>query len=220
MKKRALFCIIAIAFAATANAQETLNSFNVSADLVSRYLWRGQQLSNAPAFQPTLSYTTEGLTLSAWGSYAFNNGGTECDLSATYAFPFGVSIYLTDYYFPSDPAASGYSEYFKSRGGFNHTVELGAGYAYKGFSLSGYYYLNYKNDVYLEASYTYKNLSLFAGAGNENYTVSSNFNVVNVGLKVFKVVSISDKYSIKPFATFAINPNKEQVFLVAGLTFF
>lgn len=218
--KRATIFLAFFALVYGAKSQEAATRFNVSSDLVSRYVWRGLQLSNSPAIQPTLSYSTNGFTAGAWGSYAFNNIGSECDLFASYTAPFGLSVYFNDYYFPADPAGPGKAGYFDSKGGANHTFELGLSYLYKGFSISGYSYLNYKNDTYFEASYTHDFYAVFIGAGNKNYSTSENFNISNLGLKVFKTVAISEKFSIKPFASFIINPNKEQAYLIAGITLF
>ena len=40
---------------------------SVGADLVSSYIWRGQDLGNA-SIQPALSLSYKGISLSAWGS--------------------------------------------------------------------------------------------------------------------------------------------------------
>jgi|APDOM4702015159_1054818.scaffolds.fasta_scaffold00588_7 hypothetical protein len=218
MRKCLVFFAL-IALAASVKAQTQTSKLNISADLVSRYVWRGLQLSSSPAIQPTISFSSGNLSLGAWGSYASNGSGTECDLFASYTTPIGLTFYLTDYFFPSDPSLSKHAGYFKDSS-FNHTIEAGLGYTYKAFSIYSYYYLNKTNDAYLEASYNGSNYTLFIGAGNESYSVSSNFNVTNIGLKVFKNLSLTDKVSIKPFASFIINPNKEQVFLVAGVTLF
>jgi uncharacterized protein (TIGR02001 family) len=213
--KKTILSIVAAVLLIPAIAQESGSKFNVNADLVSRYVWRGAQFSNAPAIQPTLSYTSGGFSAGAWGSYALNNTGSECDLYATYSAPFGLSVTGTAYFFPQDPTSSVPAGYFDED---NHTFELGLSYTIKGLSLSVYKYLNQNEDFYTEISYKKDNVMVFAGAGDQLYSASSKFNLVNVGVKVSKEVSISDKFTIKPFGSFIINPNQEQVFLVVGLT--
>ena len=48
------------------------NGISVGADLVSRYIWRGIDYGNSPAIQPTLCFSWNGLSVGAWGSYAFS----------------------------------------------------------------------------------------------------------------------------------------------------
>lgn len=67
-----------------ANAQERVAA-NVGADLVSSYVWRGQDLGNA-AIQPNLSLNYRGFSLSAWGSVGLvSEDVKELDLTLGYA---------------------------------------------------------------------------------------------------------------------------------------
>ena len=68
--------------------------FNVQGDLVSSYVWRGMYQTGA-SIQPTLSFSVENLSLTAWGSTDFDgyrNGNIpsankELDLTLAYTFP-------------------------------------------------------------------------------------------------------------------------------------
>ncbi len=214
--KRIIFTLLTVFAIFASNAQEESSKFSFSTDLVSRYVWRGTQFSDAPAIQPGLSFATGGLTVGAWGSYALNsNFGAELDLYAGYDFDFGLGVILTDYFFPSDPASEMYGGYFDKD---LHTFELGLTYSVGNFSLGGYKYLNQLEDLYVEASYDIKNVSLFAGAGDQLYTNNGEFNLCNVGIKVSKEVKITDTFIVSPYASFSVNPNREQGFLVIGLT--
>ena len=66
MKKIIVFAMMLVA-SATAIAQDEIET-TISADVVSSYIWRGQDLGSA-AFQPTLGVAYKGLSLTAWGSY-------------------------------------------------------------------------------------------------------------------------------------------------------
>lgn len=46
-------------------------SLKFGMDLVSRFVWRGIDLGDAPAFQPYASVSLAGFEFGAWGSYAF-----------------------------------------------------------------------------------------------------------------------------------------------------
>ena len=48
-------------------------TLNFGADIMSRYIWRGYDYGNSPAIQPNLSFSWQGLTVGAWGSYAFTS---------------------------------------------------------------------------------------------------------------------------------------------------
>ena len=87
-------------------------TLNVGADLVSRYVWRGQNFGSSAAIQPTLSVDAFGFSLGAWGSYAFSRHTlwvddstsvdyhfTEIDLFLSYTYKF-FTLMLVDYYAP------------------------------------------------------------------------------------------------------------------------
>ena len=56
-----------------AKAQESVE-VSAGADVVSSYIWRGQDLGSA-AIQPSLSVAYKGLSLSAFGSYGLVDTG-------------------------------------------------------------------------------------------------------------------------------------------------
>jgi hypothetical protein len=87
--------------------------FEFSADYVSKYIWRGQNLVDDPVFQPVLSASYKGLTAAIWGNLETtsinNNSGefTEWDFSLDHSGELpgieglGYSIGLINYHFPS-----------------------------------------------------------------------------------------------------------------------
>ena len=109
MKKTVLFAMGLVAVATT-HAQNTIES-TVSADVVSKYVWRGLELGDV-AVQPTLGVGYKGLSLTAWGSYGLSNKDDvkEFDLTLGYTIG-GLNIGITDYWFSEglDPDA----RYFK-----------------------------------------------------------------------------------------------------------
>ena len=68
--------------------------FEVTADYFGKYIWRGQNLSDDPVFQPGISFSYKGLTAGLWGSLETtsinNNSGefTEWDYSLDYSGEF------------------------------------------------------------------------------------------------------------------------------------
>jgi hypothetical protein len=73
------------------SAQEDKVEFSLTADYFGKYVWRGQNLNDDPAFQPGLSASYKGLTAGVWGSLdttdIHDNSGkfTEIDYYAGYS---------------------------------------------------------------------------------------------------------------------------------------
>jgi len=237
-----LLVLLAVAFMAPVSvkaqeeeeeAEESSYAFSVGADLVSRYVWRGTDFGNAPAVQPGISFSAGGFEIGAWGSYSIssNTGGAEADLYAGYSFDFGLSLGVTDYYFPGESldldgsldsmnvfmgslAPSREGAYFS---GDAHAIEIAAGYEIGGLSLLVGYFIS--GDVYTEVGYGFGDVSLFVGAGNGAYTVDENFMVCNVGIGVEKEIKITDSFSLPMFGQLILNPDSEQVHWVVGVSF-
>ena len=106
LKKAVLLLGMSITIPTVSIAQENIET-DISADLVSGYIWRGQDLGNV-SIQPTLSVSYKGFSLSAWGSVGFEGKDTkELDLTLGYTIG-GFSISVTDYWFDG---GSGYFHY-------------------------------------------------------------------------------------------------------------
>ena len=192
-------------------AQES-TSWTTGVDLYSSYVWRGAKFGSGPSMQPTLKYTNGGFSIGAWGSYGFStNEATEADLFASYGVNLGekssLTFAVTDYYFPTAEYFDGDSHYFEPM----ITIGLGK------FSLAGAYMTN-AEDVYFEAGLAAGPVTLFAGAGDGQYTKDTNFNLCNVGLKTSKSLKISDSFSIPVSGSVILNPSTEQFHIVVGIS--
>jgi len=215
MKAVKIFAVAMVALVATSsvNAQE----FKASADLVSSYVWRGTKFSDV-SIQPTLDFTSGGFSVGAWGSAGFD-GFLEADLYAKYAFGFGLTVGVTDYYYPG----TSYFDFSKASGG--HGLEVNLGYTTGGLSLGANYILNQAGgaataggDKYFEVGYAFEKFSIFAGAGDGWHTPDAKFAVCNVGISTTKTIKITDSFSLPLKATAVLNPKTEQFYLVAGIT--
>lgn len=210
------------------NAQEEKKEspFSVGADFVSRYVWRGTDFGNAPAIQPTIEFDKGNFAIGAWGSHSLssNTGGLEADLYAGYSFNFGLSLGLTDYYFPGEaltvdslgiitPSRSGsYFDYADA-----HTFEVNLGYEIKDFSISANYMTS--DNIYFELGYSIAGIDIFLGAGNESYTSNGDFGICNVGFSTSKEIPLTDKFALPVTGSIILNPDTEQVHFVVGLSF-
>jgi len=222
---------ISVSLYAQDQEEEKKSPFSLGADVVSSYVWRGSKVGTGPNIQPWLKFSTGGFTLGAWGSssFHFDTDVAEMDLYTSYAFGFGLTVGLTDYYYQGTP-------YFQYSGDTSsHAFEINAAYTIKSFSIAGNYIINDASnggpanqpgggDMYFELGYAFKNFSVFAGAGNGWHTQDNDngedvFTVCNLGLKATKELKITDKYALPVFGALSVNPNKEELNLVIGVSF-
>ena len=98
--------LLSMAMPFTAKAQDKVEA-SVGADLVSGYIWRGQDLGGV-SLQPSASVAYKGFSLEAWGSVGFESkDDKELDLTLGYSTG-GFSVSVTDYWFNGGP---GYFHY-------------------------------------------------------------------------------------------------------------
>ena len=236
MKKRlftATACMLAVLFAPVGASAENKVEANVGLDLVSNYIWRGQDLGNV-SLQPTLGMSYKGLSLSAWGSVGLtdSNDTKEFDVTLGYTID-GFNISITDYWFNTglDPA----NRYFKyDAHGTNHVFEANVGYDFGVASVQ--WYTNFagndganKNGKRAYSSYFEANVPFRLGgaewtatAGAVPYATTSygttGFAVTNLSLKATKDIKVTDSFSIPIFAQVAANPCSQCAYLVLGFT--
>jgi hypothetical protein len=219
MKRKFTFLalVVTFLFSLNVNAQEKSSSWSTGVDLYSSYVWRGTKFGSGPAVQPSVKFTAGGLTLGVWGSFDAS-GYTEADPYISYNLPFGLSLGMTDYYYPGSAGSALFSDN-------SHAAELNLGYSTGGLSLSANYILNEAaipasagGDMYFQAGYAFKNFSLAVGAGNGWHTSDTEFNICNISLGTSKTIEITDKFSIPVNGSVIVNPEKEQLFVVVGIS--
>ncbi|MDR1724985.1 MAG: hypothetical protein LBR28_01135 [Bacteroidales bacterium] len=135
MKKILLSLVAALSFATLTTAQENVK-FSASADFVSRYVWRGQDLGgSSPSIQPGASVSWKGFSFGVWGAFnlqnlanewsnlnLFNPRGVELDWTLAYTFCNDMfTVQVTDYSFPASVPAGHDYWYFKE----DHVFEAG-----------------------------------------------------------------------------------------------
>jgi hypothetical protein len=222
MKVKIIVAITLLSAAWSLPAQEAESKWTAGADLVSSYLWRGLYLSNA-AVQPGISFSAGGFSVGGWGSASFD-GVLEADLYAAYTFGFGLSLGVTDYYFPSIEGGNDYFDTGKTTGA--HILELNGGYEISGFSLSANYVLNEAGgagsvggDKYFEVGYAYRNINLFVGGGDGLQTEDGDFKITNIGIGVTKELTITPSFTLPLTCSAILNPDREKFYLVAAVSF-
>ena len=232
MKKIVLMAMM-IATGMSATAQDKIET-TVAADVVSSYIWRGQDLGSA-AVQPTLGVGYKGLSLSAWGSYGLVNTADTKEFDLTLAYTTGgFNIGVTDYWFDRgglDPEG----RYFKyDAHGTNHVFEANIGYDFGPLSLQ--WFTNFagndgtnKDDKrayssYVEVAVPFKlaTVDWTATAGAVPWATTSygtsGFAVTNLALKATKEIKVTDTFSIPVFGQVVGNPCSQKAYLVFGFT--
>lgn len=211
---------------------------DAGAELVSGYIWRGQDLGNV-SLQPTLTIGYKGLSLSGWGSVGLDKDDTkEFDLTLGYAVG-GFHVAVTDYWFDN---GAGYFHY----GARNtaHVFEANAGYDF-GF-LSVNWFTNfagndgvnrdgnraYSSYVSLAAPFRLGGLDWTAEVGAVPWATSfynataddpagaNGFEVSHVSIGASKEIRITEHYSLPLFARAVWNPATEGAYFVFGLRLF
>ncbi len=230
--KKIVLLAAGLVMSMTTLAQDEIET-TISGDVVSSYIWRGQDLGSA-AIQPTLGVGYKGLSLSAWGSYGLVNTADTKEFDLTLAYTTGgFNIGITDYWFSAglDPDA----RYFKyDAHGTNHVFEANIGYDFGPLSLQ--WFTNFAgNDgtnkdgkraysSYMEVVVPFK-LSAIEWTATAGAVPSASvqygtngFAVTNLALKATKDIKISDTFSIPVFAQVAANPCSQKAYLVLGFT--
>ena len=231
MKKIVLFAMGLVA-SATTLAQDKVET-TISGDIVSSYIWRGQDLGNV-SLQPTLGVAYKGLSLSAWGSVGLtdSNDTKELDLTLSYSIG-GFNVGITDYWFNTglDPE----NRYFKyGAHQTNHLFEATVGYDFGVASLQ--WYTNFagndgtnKNGKRAYSSYfevvvpfKFSAIEWTATAGAVPWATTSygttDFAVTNLALRATKDIKITDTFSVPLFAEVSGNPCSQKAYLVLGFT--
>jgi hypothetical protein len=230
--KKILMIVMGLVAGVTAHAEDGVET-TVAADVVSQYIWRGQDLGDV-SLQPTLGVGYKGLSLTAWGSVGLTDPSDTKEFDLTLAYSAGgFNIGITDYWFNAglDPEA----RYFKyDAHGTNHLFEANVGYDFGFASLQ--WFTNFAgNDgvnkdgkraysSYFEAAVPFKlaTVDWTATAGAVPFATTSygttGFAVTNLSLKATKDIKVTDSFSIPVFGQIAANPCAQKAYLVFGFT--
>lgn len=204
---------------------------SVGADLVSNYIWRGQDLGGV-SIQPGATVSYQGFSLGAWGSASFDgDGGNTKELDLTLAYSNGgFTIGVTDYWFGGD-------DYFHyGAHSTTHVFEANVGYDFGVVALN--WYTNFAgndgiNSNGKRAYSSYINADVPFKLGDLDWTFSvgavpfktsfyngwtNGFEVSDLSLGVSKELKISDSISIPVFAKTTWNPATESAYFAFGIS--
>ncbi len=231
MKKIVCFAM-GLAVSLATLAQEKVET-TICGDVVSSYIWRGQNLGNV-SLQPTLGIGYKGLSLTAWGSVGLSDPSDTKEFDMTLGYTIGgFNIGITDYWFNNglDPE----NRYFKyDAHGTNHVFEATVGYDFGPASLQ--WFTNFAgNDgvnkdgkraysSYVELTVPFKlaNVDWTATAGAVPFCTdfygADGFAVTNLALKATKDIQVTETFSVPVFGQVVANPCSQKAYLVIGFT--
>lgn len=203
----------------------------VQADVVSQYIWRGQDLGDV-SLQPTLGLAYKGLSLTAWGSVGLSDPDDTKELDLTLAYKVGgLNIGVTDYWFnaPNDRyfcyAAHETSHVFEANIGYDFgsvAVQWYTNFAGNdGFNKSGK--CAYSSYVEASAPFRLAGCQWTAAVGAVPYATSfyadaGGFAVTNVSLRAAKDIHVTKSFTLPLFAAVSANPSTEKAYMVFGFT--
>ncbi|HEX2394004.1 MAG TPA: hypothetical protein VHI78_01590 [Bacteroidales bacterium] len=222
MKKlRLLKVVVAATFLLSffrVEAQENKSVFTAGADFYSNYIFRGTKLGTGPSVQPNVKFIAGGLTIGVWGAFDAS-GYSEADPYISYSFPFGLSLGITDYYSPALPL------FETSDTSGSHALELNAGFATGGLTLSANYIVNRAggiasvgNDLYFQAGYAFEKFSIVLGAGDGWHTLDGEFDICHIGIGTTKEIKITDTFTVPVTGQVIVNPDREALYVVVGFS--
>ncbi len=203
-----LFCLIQL------NQKAFANGWTTNLDIYSSYVFRGTKFGSGPAFQPSIEFNTGMFSIGAWGSYnASTDEAAEADLYTAFDIPvsdaIGITMTLTDYYFPGTSWLEKESHYIEPMA----TINIGS------LSFTGAYMMNSgEGDIYIEAGFSSNNIDVLVGAGDGAYTIDNKFNVCNISIGTSKEISLSDTWSLPVSGAVILNPSSEQLHIAVGIS--
>lgn len=199
----------------------------VGAELVSAYVWRGMYQAGA-SFQPTLSLSTYGLTVGAWGSTDFAVNTKELDFFVSYKKK-GFTAGIADYWWSGEGAP-----YFNNSG--SHHLDATLGYTFSEkfpLSLEVNTMLSGDEDegdtgrryysTYIAATFPFsiKEIDCEAGIGitPRKGMYGDEFNVVIISAKASRNLQLTTKYALPVFVELILSPARDNAFFVFGIQF-
>ena len=202
--------------------------------LQSRHLWRGSQLGDAVAVEPSVTIGSGRFSFNIWAARTTNNSYSEIDLIPSWQFN-ELSLTLLDYY---NPVPGESNQFFNFQKDMNrHSLELtldNYSVEKRRFKwLVGTFLLGDRNELtgrpfystYLEIKYPFTVLSIdtepFAGLTPFRGYYADNFAVINTGISFGKELDFKLPFTIPLELSFIFNPYTSQRFVTfaAGIAF-
>jgi hypothetical protein len=236
---RKFFCLLTLVFITNFIAVGQKDSCriktNITADIVSTYIWRGIVSDQSPNIQPGLSATLGGFTLGAWASNNFTGTYKEVDLYASYNYK-RFTCTVTDYQWSPMIDNTPYFEYNNDKTGHIFEAALlytgGDKFPLKVSANTMFYGADKKvNDkgelenqysTYFEALYPFQwkgnTLDAFLGFTPQEGYYGNGMGVVNMGFTGYKTVKITDAFSLPLKGSLVFNPQASRTYFILTIS--
>lgn len=224
--------ILSMTLPSVVKAQDKLE-VSFGADVVSRYVWRGEDQGSGASVQPELSFAWKGFSLTAWGSTSISElEPKEFDITLGYEIG-GLGIAVTDYWWAGEGSPYGHysdSHFYEAEVSYHFgekcplTLSVATMFAgadkkandpdKQNFST----YISAGYDISLPAGVTLTPLIGFT-PHRSLYSNGKKGALSEVSLTASKEIKITNNYSIPVFVQAIAAPAYDQTYLVFGVSF-
>ncbi|WP_321331165.1 hypothetical protein [uncultured Bacteroides sp.] len=215
----------------TMKAQDKVE-VSLGADVINKYVWRGQDQASGASIQPTLGFAYKGLSLSAWGSSSLSElDPKEFDVTLGYSIG-GLGIALTDYWWAGESQPYGYydnTHYLEGALSYNFgescPLTLSVATMFAGADKKADDADKQNFSTYISASYdfTVGEVSLTPAIGftphKSLYSNGKDGAITDISIKASKELKITDSFSLPVFVQAIVAPAYDKTFLVFGVSF-
>ncbi|HBZ65632.1 MAG TPA: hypothetical protein DEO70_02265 [Bacteroidales bacterium] len=196
-------------------------------DIVSRYIWRGQEYGHAPSIQPEITASWKGFTLGAWGAYKLNGEGiqeTDIYLSKTIG---PVTFAVWDYWTFDDTALMDFMDFKEETTAHvleaQALIEGGETLPFNFLASYLFYGSDTTKSLYFELQYVtrFKEIDFmaFAGYSPKGKYYGSREGLVNIGLTLSREVQVTETWGFPLSMSLIYNPDVKSMYLVAAISF-
>lgn len=222
------FTALLIFFCTSAFAQVAISDAEML--FLSRNVWRGTQLGNAPAIEPSVTVSKGNFSINFWAAQTLNDSYTEIDLIPSYQVG-EIALTLFDYYVPEKGENNDFLNFKEGEG--RHTLEFSLD-NYSGEMcplkwMVGTFFAGDKNEetgktfysTYVEFKYPFRLWKIdaepFVGLTPFKGYYADKFAFINSGLALSKDIKLAKKLACPLNLTYTYNPYADKHFVTFGL---
>ncbi len=202
--------------------------------LQSRHFWRGEQMGNTIAIEPSVTFLSGRFSFNVWAAVTTNNSYSEIDLIPSWQFN-EFAITLLDYYNPVPEENNQFLKFQKNIS--QHSLEL----SIDNYSVQkrrfkwmlGTFLLGDRNEendkpfysTYIELKYPFGLLGIetepFVGISPFRGYYADNFAVINTGISFSKEINFKLPFTIPLSLSLISNPHAKKGFVIfaGGISF-
>lgn len=219
-------------FAPSAIKAQDKAEVSLGADVVNKYVWRGQDQASGASIQPSLGFAYKGLSFTAWGSSSLSElDPKEFDLTLGYSIG-GFGIAITDYWWAGESQPYGYysdSHYFEGALSYSFgekcplTLSVATMFAGADKKASDEDKQNYS--TYINAAYDFSvgDIIITPSIGftphESLYSNGKDATITDISVKASKELKVTDSFSLPVFVQAIVAPAYDKTFLTFGVSF-